>query len=113
MWVTSISKTLLIQTTNPIVCAVDSDVSLRSCDGMLFLVHQKNLEVHLEVFARGEGLSTHDEVVDLTETSAVLDLLLQYIYPKPPPDLGQVNVDLLISLADAAEKYLFHAVILT
>jgi len=100
-------------TIHPTVHASDFDIILRSCDRVLFRVHRRNLEVHSEGFAGGQAFSTQDEVVDLTETSAVLDLLLQYIYPQPPPDLAFVNIKLLLGLAEAAEKYFFHAVIQT
>jgi hypothetical protein len=80
---------------------------------MLFRVHRKNLEVHSEAFAGGQPFSTKDEVVDLTETAAVLHLLLQYIYPQAPPKLEDVDINSLIGLAEAARKYLFHSVVET
>jgi hypothetical protein len=86
-------------------------VTLRSCDGVLFCVHRKNLEVHSEAFAGGQAFSTQNEVVDLTETASVLDLLFHYIYPQVPPKLDDVDINLLIGLAEASRKYFFHAVI--
>jgi hypothetical protein len=88
-------------------------VTLRSCDKVLFHVHRKNLEAHSEGFAGGQEFSTQDEVVDLTESSIILELLLQYIYPQPPPDLSKIEIVLVIGLAETAEKYGFHTVIQT
>jgi hypothetical protein len=93
------------------VCATDSDVTLSSSNGVRFLVHRRNLETHSEVFSGGEPFATLDEVVEMSETAEILDLLLQFIYPQPPPDLVNIKVETLIGLAEAAVKYLFHTVI--
>jgi hypothetical protein len=97
------------------VCASDSDIRLQSSDGVLYDVHRKNLEVHSEGFAGAEAISEHhssdNEVVLLTETSAVLDLLLQYMYRQPQPDLKDVDFDILAGVAEAAEKYQVFAAI--
>ncbi|TFK62874.1 hypothetical protein BDN72DRAFT_964285 [Pluteus cervinus] len=45
------------------------------------------------------------EVVALSESAPVLELLLQYMYRQPPPDLSKVAFELLAGLAEAAEKY--------
>jgi hypothetical protein len=92
-----------------IVCAADSDITLQSSDGVLFKVHRKNLEVHSEGFAGADAISPggslSDEVVLLSESSAVLDLLLQHMYRGPQPDLKKIHFNLLAALAEAAEKY--------
>jgi hypothetical protein len=97
------------------VCASDSDITLQSSDGVLYKLHRKNLEVHSDVFASAEAvseqLSSDDEVVLLTETSAVLDLLLQYMYRQPQPDLKDVDFGVLAGVAEAAEKYQVFAAI--
>ena len=89
------------------VCASDSDITLQSSDGMLFQVHRKNLEVHSEGFAGADAISSlaTEEIVPLSEDSAVLDLLLQYMYRQPQPDLRNVRFSTLEALAEAAEKY--------
>jgi len=46
-----------------------------------------------------------NEVVPLTESSAVLELLLQYMYRQPQPDLKNVDFETLAGVAEAAEKY--------
>lgn len=49
-------------------------------------------------------MSASGEVVNLSETAIVLELLLQYMY-HPQLDLKKVNFEDLFSLAEAAEKY--------
>jgi hypothetical protein len=78
-----------------------------SSDAVLFEVHRKNLEVHSEGFAGADAISrsAEKEVVPLSENSAVLELLLQYMYHQPQPDLKNVEFATLAALAEAAEKY--------
>jgi hypothetical protein len=92
---------------NPTVCASDSDITLQSSDAVLFEVHRKNLKVHSEGFAGADAISRSagKEVVPLSENSAVLELLLQYMYRQPQPDLKNVEFATLAALAEAAEKY--------
>ena len=97
------------------VCAVDSDLTLQSSDGVLYKVHRKNLEFHSETFAAADAISaTSDnsgdaEIVHLSERSTVLDLLLQYMYQRQP-DLEKVDFQILAELAEAAEKYEVYSV---
>jgi hypothetical protein len=64
------------------VSASDSDITIRSSDGVLFKVHRKNLARHSDGFpAEDMVIPSKDEVVDLTETSETLELLFQYTYP--------------------------------
>jgi hypothetical protein len=90
----------------------NSDITLQSCDGVQFKVHRKNLECASEVFAGAHAISPtlKGEVVNLTEDSKVLDLLLQFMYPQPPPRLSTIDFDLVLLLADAALKYLAYSV---
>lgn len=92
-----------------VVCAADYDITLRSSDGILFKVHRRNLEVHSEVFAGADAISpdgsSGDEAVSLSETSTVLDLLLQHMYRGPQLDLRKIDFKSLAGLAEAAEKY--------
>jgi len=94
-------------------CANDSDITIQSSDGVLFRVHRQNLESHSEVFAGAAGVSAgresqDDEIVQLTETSTTLELLLQCMYNRPQPDLRAENFDTLARVAEAAEKYQVH-----
>jgi hypothetical protein len=71
--------------------------------------------MHSEGFAGADAISgassSDHEVVQLTETSAVLDLLLQYMYRQPQPDLKKADFETLAGVAEAAEKYQVFAAI--
>lgn len=84
---------------------------MSSSDAVLFKVHRRNLEVHSVAFADAERTTVPEdgaEFVAFSETSDVLDLLFQYMYPQPQPDLEGVDFPLLACLAEAAEKYEVH-----
>ncbi|KZP03990.1 hypothetical protein FIBSPDRAFT_381448 [Athelia psychrophila] len=83
----------------------DSDISFRSCDGILFKVHCANLKVCSEGLSPPEGTTTEAEVVSLTEDGATLELLFQHMYPQRQPDLRKFEFKQLADLAEAAEKY--------
>lgn len=102
------------QIDNQQVAATDSDIILESCDNVHFKVHRVNLRMHSDIFADAEDISSSSvipkpieqpEIVSLSESSAVLDLLLQYMYRQPPPELADISFELLAGLAEAAEKY--------
>jgi hypothetical protein len=89
-----------------VVNASDYDITLRSCDNVIFRVHKKYLEMNSQGFAApASTVFTPDEVVSLTESSTVLDLLLQHIYPGPQPDLREIKFAVLSGVAEAAQKY--------
>ncbi|KAJ7840663.1 hypothetical protein B0H13DRAFT_1649529 [Mycena leptocephala] len=99
-------------TTNSSVCATDADMTISSSDGVLFKVYRKNLEVHSDVFADAEDTTrpeNGDEIVYLTESSTVLDLLFQFMYRQPQPDLEALEFKTFASLAEAAEKYVVYS----
>ena len=50
-------------------------------------------------------IQASDDVVPLTETADVLELLFQFCYPKRQPSLRSLNFDALSVLAEAVEKY--------
>jgi hypothetical protein len=83
-------------------------MTISSSDGVTFKVHRKHLEVHSDVFADAANATrpdnAGDEIVKLSETSAVLDLLFQYMYRQPQPDLKSVDFPVFAGLAEAAEK---------
>jgi len=57
-------------------------------------------------FAGAEGFTSFTEdVVDLTETSDVLDILLQFMLHQRPPTLTSLDFTVLNSFAEAVEKY--------
>jgi hypothetical protein len=83
-----------------------------SSDGVLFKVHRKNLEVHSPVFSNAENTTkpeNGDEIIYLTENSAVLELLFQFMYSQPQPDLESLEFGTFAGLAEAAEKYLVYS----
>ncbi|KAF5362739.1 hypothetical protein D9758_011718 [Tetrapyrgos nigripes] len=107
-----------------------SDVILQSSDRVLFKVHRRNLEMHSQVFADAAGVTstlTHvahatshldtstststssNEVVHLSESSSVLELMLQYMYLQPQPDLRKVDFEVIKDLAEAVEKYVVYS----
>ncbi|KAJ7722476.1 hypothetical protein B0H14DRAFT_3006360 [Mycena olivaceomarginata] len=89
---------------SPKVNSSAADVIFRSCDGVLFYIHRKNLEVGAEGFPPSE-IPTQDEVVDLMENSETLELLFQFTYPQRHPTLDTTPFPILEALAEAAEKY--------
>ncbi|RDB27116.1 hypothetical protein Hypma_004609 [Hypsizygus marmoreus] len=82
----------------------DADVAFKSSDGVLFRIHSFNLKACTEGFAPPEH-STFKEIVPLTEVSSTLELLFQFIYPIPQPDLALLEFPVLNSLSEAVEKY--------
>ncbi|KAJ7583787.1 hypothetical protein C8J56DRAFT_951800 [Mycena floridula] len=87
--------------------AADFDIQLQSCDGVLFRVHKLNLSMHSPVFldAGTTSASESPETVVLTETSAVLEIMLQYMYLNPQPRLSDLEFTTMSALAEAVEKY--------
>lgn len=70
--------------------------------------------MHSQVFADAGGSTVgtvDDEVVYLTETSSVLELMFQYMYLQPQPDLREVEWTVMKELAEAAEKYEIYSAI--
>ncbi|KAJ7897694.1 hypothetical protein B0H14DRAFT_2283433, partial [Mycena olivaceomarginata] len=102
-------------TLNPPVCALDADLTILSSDGVIFKVHRKNLEVHSDIFADAEHITGTgkggDESVKLSESAAVLDLLFQYMYRQPQPDLRIVDFPVAAALAEAAGKYMVYSAV--
>lgn len=91
----------------PIVCAGDADVTFESSDHVRFRIHSSNLRCASEGFSPPDGTSSSasDEIVHLTETAEVLELLFQFIYPQRQPNLKLIEFAVLSDLAEAAEKY--------
>jgi hypothetical protein len=89
----------------------DADVTFQSCDGILFSIHRPNLQTNTEGFPPPE-ISTGDEIVPLSESSATLEILFQFIYPRRHPALDEIAFADLAALAEAAEKYQVFASLL-
>jgi hypothetical protein len=93
-----------IVTQTGVVRGGDADVTFKSCDGVLFRIHKINLEVCAGGFAPPE-FDVQGEIVCLTETAMTLKLLFRFCYPECHPDVEAMEFDVLIDLAEAAEKY--------
>ncbi|KAJ3924640.1 MAG: hypothetical protein NXY57DRAFT_969404 [Lentinula lateritia] len=82
----------------------DSDIIIRSSDNCLFRLHKQNLECATDGFPPSSTL-THGDIVALSESGAVLEILFQFMYPRPSPGLEKLEFQELILIAEAAEKY--------
>lgn len=87
-----------------IVADTEPDITIQSSDGVPFQVHKLNLALSSAGFAPSQ-FETLDEIVELTETSTTLNLLLKFCYPDRHPDLTTLKFDVLGPLGDAAQKY--------
>jgi len=85
--------------------AGDADITFKSADGILYLIHRKNLDCGAAGFPPAEFKSSKDDIVPMTELSHVLDLLFTFMYPMPTPDVKNLPFDVLAVLAEATEKY--------
>jgi hypothetical protein len=87
-----------------IACGADSDriTMIQSSDGFLFRLPTVNLKISLGSWKFDP---TDNEVVQLPETSVILDLLFRFCYPERHPNLYNLDFDILAKLAEAVEKY--------
>jgi len=100
-------------TPSPRFKAPDYTLSVVSSDKVLFLVHRANFQIHSADLGTlvAKMIPDKDEPLDLEETAPVLDVLFQYMYPQPPPDLTTLDSAVLFGVADAAEKYHLYSAI--
>jgi hypothetical protein len=102
----------------------DADVVLVSSDlesPAQFRVHRNILTIaspfFRDMFSLPQGPSTKDDesekipIISVSETRAVLEPLLRFVYPVPDPII--VSLDELNQVLAAAIKYEFEAVVLT
>ena len=85
---------------------------MRSSDNVLFKFDKRQLGSHSGVFASAEvfSMSATGELVELTEPSEVVDLLLQLMSLQEPPNLESLDFQTLAMLAEAVEKHdVFHS----
>ncbi|KIM76285.1 hypothetical protein PILCRDRAFT_77930, partial [Piloderma croceum F 1598] len=76
--------------------AGDSDISVKSCDRVVFKLYVNNLRSASEAFTLPVGTLITDEIAQLDETAKVLELLFKFMYPRPQS---------AVAIAEAAEKY--------
>ncbi|EDR16138.1 uncharacterized protein LACBIDRAFT_291921 [Laccaria bicolor S238N-H82] len=94
--------------TSKYFCDAAADVVFQSSDGVLFRVYRSRLEANTGGFAPAK-IPTLDEVVVLSEPAEVLELLFQFAHPSRQPSVLNLEFDLLLALAEAAEKYEVYA----
>ncbi|KAH8829766.1 hypothetical protein DL96DRAFT_1590326 [Flagelloscypha sp. PMI_526] len=88
---------------SPTFNSADADVTLMSCDGTLFKVHSQHLAWASGAFPPLP--SSPNEVIQLSEKSETLELLLNFVYPSKHSHLHDITFETLEGLAEAAEKY--------
>ncbi|KAJ4481990.1 hypothetical protein J3R30DRAFT_2110476 [Lentinula aciculospora] len=97
--------------TSELFNAPDADVVFHSSDNVQFRLHKKNLECTTGAFPPAETPTSPDEIVQLIESASTLEIMFQFIYPRPTPDLCKMDFQPLMLLAEAAEKYAVFALI--
>ncbi|KIK56472.1 hypothetical protein GYMLUDRAFT_247730 [Collybiopsis luxurians FD-317 M1] len=88
----------------------NSDVIICSSDQVEFHLQKKYLEASSGAFPPAE-ISTNGEVVFLSESSATLEILFQFMYPRHYPSIDKLTFPALMLLAEAAEKYEVYSMI--
>lgn len=84
----------------------DADLTLRSSDGHLFKCHSRNLSAFSTIFPPSSFVDPSiDAVVQVTESSKVLEIVLQFMRKERPMDLSAVAPGLIAEVAEAVEKY--------
>lgn len=74
---------------------------------MIFQIHSKNLECTCGGFApHGFAQDNEKELIVLSEDAATLEILFRFVYPREHPELDDIKFDLLLKVAEAAQKYL-------
>ncbi|KAG9094245.1 hypothetical protein FS749_012831 [Ceratobasidium sp. UAMH 11750] len=79
------------------------DLTLRSLDGVDFSVHSIVLSIASPVLADMFCIGTQKTTVDVAESSEMLSLMLNFIYPRPPPQIS--SFDTLETAIHIADKY--------
>ncbi|KAG8764955.1 hypothetical protein FRC12_007791 [Ceratobasidium sp. 428] len=79
------------------------DVSLKSSDGTVFVVHSMFLSFSSKVFSDMLTTSTKSDVIELAEDAEAISLMLAFIYPMVHPAID--NVSLLEKAMLMAHKY--------
>ncbi|KAL1746122.1 hypothetical protein HDZ31DRAFT_34811 [Schizophyllum fasciatum] len=88
------------------VASIDGEIIVfRSSDNVLFNMHRANLRAVTDGPFAEDFASTDADVADLTEDSAPLDVLFQFVYPGKLPCLEDTEFQSLCTIAEAAEKY--------
>jgi len=91
-----------------------ADFIVQSSDGVVFHIHRKNLELYTDGAFPGlhdsvNGSTAAGQIVRLDESSGVLEIVFQFIYPRRQPSLKGVGFHTILAVADAVEKYKIFA----
>lgn len=97
-------KSVMRSLTADLVNALDADLTIQAADGVELRVHRKYLAATTGAFP-GAEFETNGEITHLTETSNVLGILFEFVYPRKHPDLREVDFETVAAVAEAAEKY--------
>lgn len=93
-------------------CTLDLDIKLRSSDGYRYATHSKYLALYCDAFPAAESVTIdQNEVVQMSESSEVVSLLIKFMHRGHPPDLSNVSFEILAALAEAADKYVVFTAI--
>ncbi|KAG8693561.1 hypothetical protein FRC09_010427 [Ceratobasidium sp. 395] len=79
------------------------DISLKSSDGDVFLAHSILLQLGSSVFADMFSTATQSNIIELSDDSESVSLMLRFIYP--PPFLDNLPIELLETGLRVAQKY--------
>ncbi|KAJ7575703.1 hypothetical protein C8J56DRAFT_801081 [Mycena floridula] len=91
-------------------CSQNIDLLLKSADGKLIGAHRKNMERFSDGFPVSDDVTASlDDIVELGETSAVLELLLHFLHPNRLPRCDKLDLTALIDFGHAAEKYFVYS----
>lgn len=85
-----------------------SDITIRSTDGVLLFLHRKNLQVITRALDAPEFLAvseSDENVISLPERSDILQIVFSFIYANRHPNLRGLDLDRLLEIQDAVEKY--------
>lgn len=80
------------------------DITLRSNDGVEFLVHSVVLTLASSVFQGLSVLGTNKDAIELAETAEIISLMLRFIYPNSRPPTVTC-FELLLRCLQVAQKY--------
>ncbi|KAF8336069.1 hypothetical protein F5887DRAFT_988115, partial [Amanita rubescens] len=91
-------------------CSLSVDITFKSSDGRLLGAHSINLSDHSDgfppvCFASSETMS---DAVELTESSEVIEIMLQYMHNTRLARLEDISPTTVWDIAYAAEKYLIY-----
>ncbi|KAG8763430.1 hypothetical protein FRC12_008555 [Ceratobasidium sp. 428] len=81
----------------------EGDISLKSSDGVVFLAHSLLLRLASSVFADMFSTATQKDVVELSDDSESVSLMLRFIYP--PVFMDDLPIELLEKSLHIGQKY--------